>query len=202
MADKYVIARHAFGGIGDHLSCLIGAWWLAKQTGRTLAIDWRGSRFNHRARQASNCFHDYFVARDRLAGVEVVADDRVASMSWPAPIFPAKWSAANLAASSHVKHTSEEIDVLNLLVRDGRDRPEPTIAINQWISPHPPREAIRSLLDQLQPVPAINAEAQHFWSEKFGTDRAIGIHVRHGNGENIGTRAAYWLSMAIRTGCW
>ena len=44
--NQVVVARHPNGGIGDHLSCLIGAWFYAKRTGRTLVIDWRGSRFN------------------------------------------------------------------------------------------------------------------------------------------------------------
>jgi Nodulation protein Z (NodZ) len=32
-----------------------------------------------------------------------------------------------------------------------------------------------------------------FWDAQIGSKPAIAIHVRHGNGENIGHRAAYWL---------
>jgi Nodulation protein Z (NodZ) len=191
--DRYVVARHAFGGIGDHLSCLIGAWWLAKRTGRTLVIDWRGSRFSGDPSGRHNCFADYFTCADRLGEVDVIADDRVAGIEWPTPIYPAKWTADILATPVHMKHTADEITAMNQLVNGGADRPEPTLAINQWVSPHPPKETVKELLEELQATAPIKAEAQKFWDEKLGSADVVGIHIRHGNGENIGARAAYWL---------
>lgn len=193
MKNKYVVARHAFGGIGDHISCLIGAWWLAKQTGRTLVIDWRGSRFNTDPTRTRNCFWDYYVQRDQLGGVEVIADNRVANIEWPTPIFPPKWTASALATPAHLKHTAEEIAAVNQLVASGTDRTEPTIAINQWVNPHPPKEAVKILLEELRPASFIDAESQRFWDQNFGVHPVVGIHIRHGNGENIGERSAYWL---------
>src|SRR3954470_12348615 len=109
MATRYVIARHCFGGIGDHLSCLVGAWWLARRTGRTLVVDWRGSRFNPDRSMQRNCFEQYFESREMLAGVKVIADDRVRRLSYPLPLWPDKWSASLLAGPNHVKHSHEEI---------------------------------------------------------------------------------------------
>src|SRR5882757_5685892 len=115
MATRYVIARHCFGGIGDHLSCLVGAWWLARRTGRTLVVDWRGSRFNPDPSMTRNCFHVYFEAQQRLGGVEVIAGDSVGALPYPEPIWPEKWTPAVLAGPDHMKHTASEIAAVNRL---------------------------------------------------------------------------------------
>lgn len=193
MSIRYVVARHCFGGIGDHLSCLMGAWWLARRTGRTLVVDWRGSRFNADPFGRHNCFNDYFESRQRLGGVEVIADDRVGTLDYPTPIFPDKWIPAILATPDHMKHTVAEIVAVNRLVTSEEDPTEPTVVMNQWIEPPPPREAARILLDELQAIEPIRAEAQRFWDEHIGSASAVAIHVRHGNGENVGLRATYWL---------
>src|SRR5437879_815431 len=89
-SNRYVVARHCYGGIGDHLSCLVGCWWLAKRTNRTLVVDWRGSRFNLDPSMKRNCFLNYFELTHRLGGVEIIADDSVSSIIYPTPIWPTK----------------------------------------------------------------------------------------------------------------
>ena len=113
MATRYVVARYCFGGIGDHLSCIIGAWWLARRTGRTLVVDWRGSRFNADPLMQHNCFHDFFEAKQTLGGVEVVADDSVGAIHYSAPMWPEKWTPSALASPDHMKHTSTEKAAVN-----------------------------------------------------------------------------------------
>jgi hypothetical protein len=193
MSTRYVIARHCFGGIGDHLSCLVGAWWLAKRTARALVVDWRGSRFNSDPDMHRNCFYEYFEPRGKLAGVEIIADDSVGSLPYPQPFWPEKWTASLLASPHHVKHSGSEIAAVNHLVTSNDDPIEPTLVLNQWVEPPPPRQAVREFLDELQPVDSIRAEAGKFWNEHIGARPAIAIHIRHGNGENVGARAAYWL---------
>ncbi len=193
MATRYVIARHCFGGIGDHLSCLVGAWWLAKRTARALVVDWRGSRFNPDPTMQRNCFYEYFEPRRNLAGVEIIADDSVQSLRYSQPFWPDKWTASLLASPHHVKHSAGEIDAVNHIVTSDEDPIEPTIVLNQWVEPPPPRQAVRELLEALQPVESIRAEAGKFWDDHVGARPAIAIHIRHGNGENVGARAAYWL---------
>jgi hypothetical protein len=171
----------------------MGAWWLARRTGRTLAVDWRGSRFNADPSGRHNCFNDYFESRQRLGGVEVIADDRVGALDYRTPIFPYKWTPGILATPDHMKHTAAEIVAVNRLVTSEEDPTEPTVVINQWVDPPPPREAARILLDELQASEPIRAEAKGFWDEHIGSASAVAIHVRHGNGENVGLRAAYWL---------
>jgi Nodulation protein Z (NodZ) len=189
---RYVVARYANGGIGDHLSCLIGAWWFAYQTGRHLVIDWRGSRFNSDRSSVKNCFEDFFEASDVLAGVPVVADDRVRELPFSDAAYPPKWDRSKLLATAHVPHTAEEVETVNRLVRTGEDRQEPWVIFNQWIE-LPPREELRRVLRQLRFIAPIAAAAEHWLNGSVGDRPAVGIHIRHGNGENIGNRAAYWL---------
>ena len=188
-----VVARHCFGGIGDHLSCLVGAWWLARRTGRTLVVDWRGSRFNADPAMSSNCFFHYFEPRQTLAGVQVIADDTVGSLHYRTPIWPTKWTPAGLASSYHLKHSADEVAAVNELVTSDRKPAEPTIVLNQWVEPAPPAEMVRLLLADLRLAKPIHDEAQEFWDRQIGSAFAVGIHIRHGNGENVGARAAYWL---------
>jgi hypothetical protein len=188
-----VVARHCFGGIGDHLSCLIGAWWLARRTGRILVVDWRGSRFNADPTMSSNCFFNYFEPRQILAGVPIIADDTVGSLQYLTPIWPTKWTPASLATSNHLKHSADEVAAVNELVTSDRNPAEPTIVLNQWVEPPPPPDMVRLLLADLLLANPIHGEAQQFWDQHVGSAFAVGIHIRHGNGENVGARAAYWL---------
>jgi hypothetical protein len=191
-SQRVVVARFPNGGIGDHLSCLIGAWWFAKRTGRTLIIDWRGSRFNRDPESGRNCFRDFFEGKDNLAGVPAIDDDRVGRLELSGPFFPLKWKAENFRGIAHVCHTSEEIREVNALVTSTNDRSEPCVVFNQWIAP-PPFAEMRLLLDDLVFTSAIRNAASAIWNDQIGSKAGIAVHIRHGNGENIGRRAAHWL---------
>lgn len=156
-------------------------------------MDWRGSRFNADPTRRHNCFLDFFELGPTLGDVEVIADDSVNTIEYPTPILPRKWTQAILAGPEHMKHTAEELAVVNPMVTSDVDPLEPTVVLNQWIEPPPPRTALKGVLGEIRPVDLIRKEAQHFWDEKVGTAPAVAIHIRHGNGENVGWRAAYWL---------
>jgi hypothetical protein len=188
---RYVVAKYTNSGIGDHLTCVIGAWWYARQTGRTLIIDWRGSRFS--CEPAKNVFSDYFEPIENAAGVPVIADDRVASLTFPLPIYPNKWNSDNLGSPVHQPHTADEVRTIIEMVNSGRDQSAPTVAINQHISPLPEKRLLRPLLDCLRFRKSVTERADAFADRYLAGRKVFGIHVRHGNGENIGTRAAYWL---------
>jgi hypothetical protein len=191
--DRFVVARFPNGGIGDHLSCLMGSWWFARQTGRTLVIDWRGSRFNRDRASGRNCLRDFFEVADTLVGVPTLAGDEVPQLPFSDSTYPSKWTRTNLLTNAHVGHSAEEVATVNRLVASGQDRPEQWVAFNQWIDPPPPRDEARRLLRELPFTPAIREAAGRWFDESVGTRRAVAIHIRHGNGENIGSRAAYWL---------
>jgi hypothetical protein len=191
--ERFVIARHCNGGIGDHLACLLGAWWIAKRTKRVLVVDWRGSRFNPDKTFDRNCFLNFFQPRSKLAGVDLLADDAVPLIEYPRPIWPNKWSAEALRSHKHLSHTPEEVSAVNSLITAKDEPGAPTIVLNQWVHPLPPREALVEMIKELEPAQTIADSADRYWQENIGSSKAIAIHVRHGNGENIGARAAYWL---------
>lgn len=193
MTDRYVVARHCNAGIGDHLSCLIGSWWLAKRTGRTLVVDWRGSRFNPDATMQRNCFFEFFKRRSEIDGVPIIADDGVGAVSYPSPLWPEKWSDEAVRSSLHLSHTANEIVSINNLVSSDADAAQPTVLINQFVNPTPPRQAISGFLRDLECADWIKLEADAFWRANVDPNPAIAIHIRHGNGENVGERSAYWL---------
>ena len=186
-----VVARYPNAGFGDHLSGLMGAWSVAKHSNRTLVIDWRGSRYN--ADKHRNCFHDFFDRKETLGGVPVIADDRVAEFDFDFPVWPKKWNKDNLRATDHVPHTPEECEAINTLASERRDRKEPTIVINQDIAAELPMHDFREFTKDLVFAEKVRQMADQFASENLPGERYIGIHIRHGNGENIGGRAVYWL---------
>ena len=104
-------------------------------------MDWRGSRFNPNP-SGGNCFYTYFERVSRLAGVEVIADDSVGEIAFPSPMWPDKWTSATLASLDHMKHTSAEVSDVNRMVNSDQDITQPTVVLNQWIEPVPPRDAV------------------------------------------------------------
>jgi hypothetical protein len=141
----------------------------------------------------ANCFFSYFSSRQNIGGVEIIADNSVGDFDYPFPVWPSKWTRSALASPNHVSHDIAEIAQANRLMASEIDPSEPTIVLNQWLDPPPPREAVRLFLLDLRPVESIANEAQLFWDAHIGEVPAVAIHIRHGNGENLGSRAAYWL---------
>ena len=89
--QKFIVARFPNAGIGDHLSSVLGCWRYAKQTGRTLVVDWRGSRFN--TDHSTNAFFRFFQQTDSIAGVPVIADDDLSEIyTETADFYWSKWS--------------------------------------------------------------------------------------------------------------
>ena len=191
MNNKYVIAKFTNSGFGDHLSCVFGAWWYAKSTNRTLVIDWRGSRFNPNL--GKNCFFSFFKRVTSLAGVPVIAGDDVADMQFPAPFYPDKWTPNNIKKIKHIPHTSTEVRDINTMIEKMIPHDEATIVINQHVHPTPPKAEMHLLLGDMEFSDAIKDLADRFTNQYLGDAPVIGMHIRHGNGENIGARASYWL---------
>jgi Nodulation protein Z (NodZ) len=147
----------------------------------------------------SNCFFSYFSTRPDIGGVEIIAGNDVSTIKFPTPVWPVKWTPDALASPNHMHHDAAEIAKANQLVTSDNDPLEPTIVLNQWLDMPPDREAVRTFLQDLTPVESIADEAQRFWNTHIGEAPAVAIHIRHGNGENLGSRAAYWLGPVALT---
>lgn len=191
--SRFVVSKFANGGIGDHLSCLIGSWHYAQRTGRTLIVDWRGSRFNAHADQQRNCFEQWFEPLGTVGGVTTITDDAVCSADWGGESWPEKWTPSLLAGTNHVQHTEEELAHTRRLIETGADMPQRIVAFNGPLAPWPPRDETRKVVARLVFRPETRAKVDRFLAEKLDGRAPIAIHLRHGNGENIGARAAYWV---------
>jgi len=101
-----VVARFTNSGTGDHLSCILGAWWYAVRTDRTLCTNWRGSRFNPNSQ--TNGLFRYFSPTHEAGSVTVICDDAVCSLTFPDSCFPEKWSEERLYGIDHGLHTADE----------------------------------------------------------------------------------------------
>lgn len=188
--DRYVVVRWTNSGIGDHLSALLAGWWIARESGRSLVVDWRGSRFA--VDPGRNTFARWFTLPAEVDGVPIIADERVNDLDLPSPYFWPKWSAQALRAIAHVSHTKEEIAGVKALVSQPH-RDEPTIVINQHMALPRDRGSLTPIIEALNFAEDIREVTDSFLTRQLSARRFVGIHIRHGNGENIGRRAAFWL---------
>jgi hypothetical protein len=195
MHQKIVVCRSPNAGFGDHMLCLFGSWWYAKQTHRTLVVDWRGSRFS--LGNNPNCFLDMFKSFKELVGVPVVIHNDLEEFDFGNSYYWNKWTIENLRGQDHVAHTVEEIETLKRLVNSGVDRDESAVIFNQHL-PFPPNDSgIVDVIEALKFVPEVKLLANQYLDgltcKSAKKNNYIALHIRHGNGENIGARCAYWL---------
>src|SRR6185369_2951504 len=164
-----------------------------KRTGRTLVVDWRCSRFNTDASQLRNCFEDWFQPLASAGGVEVISDDTVGAMDWRgATLWPSKWTAEHLQTAVHLSHTADELQKATDILTTGTDMPQDVVVFNSYLLPWPPKVEARQFFEQLRFSREIEEEVSRIRRLRGGRAE-IAIHIRHGNGENIGGRAAFWL---------
>jgi hypothetical protein len=192
--SKYVVSvRHS--GLGDKLICLCAAWLFARNTSRSLVVDWRFSRY---LRKPINMFSHCFVHEDLLAGVPLIAGDTTASLRLPQPRYPDFWDDDNLMSAPWLTTTdgfSGEREAAVELIRSGRDIEAPTVVFRtcvndgvvSWLD-------ARTCLEALRPVARIADAVKTFQQEHLRSTPWIGLHVRHGNGGNIMAHTPSWQS--------
>ena len=181
-------------GLGDLLLSACAAWRFARDTHRTLVIDWRGTWYTGSRR--INLFDRLFHRVDEWGGVPVrvsTADDPFESP--PAAQRSDVGEAANAQAACR-------------LIDSGVDVDDPHV---QWwgcIAPAHPRPAqTAALLRDLQPLPHLADAVAHARQTLLGDGPSIGVHLRHGNGGDILSHARHWadglavhrVTSAIRT---
>ncbi|QHP73103.1 nodulation protein NodZ [Bradyrhizobium sp. LCT2] len=188
--DRFVVSRRRTG-FGDCLWSLAAAWRFAKQTGRTLAIDWRGSCYLDEP--FTNAFPVFFEPVQDIAGVRVICDDRINQCSFPGPFFPTWWNKPSIDC---VYRPDEQIfrerDELDQLLRSQKDSDANTVVCDACLMWRCDQEAEREIFRSIKPRPEIQARIDAVYREHFEPYSVIGIHVRHGNGEDIMGHTPYW----------
>ncbi|SFK45901.1 beta-1,4-N-acetylglucosamine oligosaccharide alpha-1,6-L-fucosyltransferase NodZ [Mesorhizobium albiziae] len=199
--DRFVVSRRRTG-FGDCLWSLAAAWSYAQRTGRTLAIDWRGSCYLDEP--LTNAFPVFFEPIQDIAGVQVICDDQINQLSFPGPFFPPWWNKPSIDC---VYRPDEQIfrerDELRELFEGQDDTQANTVVCDACLMWRCGEDAERQVFQNIKPRPEIEARIEAIYQEHFKGHSIIGVHVRHGNGEDIMGHTPYWADseLALRQVC-
>jgi hypothetical protein len=193
--SRYVVSLRPTG-LGDRLICLCAAWLFARNTGRTLVVDWRGSRYAQGSEE--NLFSLCFANSGELAGVQL----RVAAAGMvplPAPAFPDHWNCDDWLSEpwrGPKEDASAMRDQSVTVIRSGADIDAPTVILNTCVNDAVTDFAeARRFYQALRPLPHITAAVEEYYRSTMAGGPFIGLHVRHGNGGNILGHARHWISL-------
>lgn len=174
--------------MGDCLASLLAAHRFAKATGRALAIDWRGSAYAPR----ENLFPLLFEAPRVWDGVKTEVVDARRGMAIDAPTWPPGWTGEALA---HAHLAGERGGHAEAVAKIGSniDVDAPIVVFDGCIAPLAPDLPVsRRLLEALEVRADARCAVEAFVREHFADRLVVGVHVRHGNGGDIGAHASYW----------
>lgn len=199
--DRFVVSRRRTG-LGDCLWSLAAAWRFAQRTGRNLVIDWRGSCYLDQP--FTNAFSVFFEPVQEIAGVRVICDDQINQRSFPGPFFPAWWNKPTIdCASRSDEQIVRERDELDQLFHSEQDTDANTVVCDACLMWHCDEEAEREIFQSIRLRSEVQARIDAIFREHFEPYSVIGIHVRHGNGEDMMGHAPYWADpeRALRQVC-
>jgi len=199
--DRFVVSRRRTG-FGDCLWSLAAAWRYARRTGRTLAIDWRGSCYLDQP--FTNAFPVFFEPVQEIAGVPVICDDRINQFAFPGPFFPQWWNKPPIEC---VYRPDEQIfrerDELDKLFQSEEDTDANTVVCDACLMWRCDSDAERQIFRSVKPRSEVQTRIDAIYREHFEGRSIIGVHVRHGNGEDIMGHTPYWAdpTLALRQVC-
>jgi hypothetical protein len=186
-------------GLGDRLVCLAAAWRYARDTARSLIVDWRFGRITSKAPE--NGFSLCFKATGELAGVPFFCDEQIETASLPKPRFPEIWNEDAFLALPFIRpaHTfAAEQELAVHLIREGRDVPAQTVVFDGSVNDGLINlEEARTFFSTLQPISSIAEQVASYRRIHMAKRNVVGLHVRHGNGGNIMAHTPYWTSFDI-----
>ena len=192
---KFVVSRRGTG-LGDGLVSLVSAWRYARDTGRTLVIDWRRSCYCDDPEQ--NLFARLFEPLTELAGVSV----RLAPVELPEPRWPIREASPG---PSHEQPHDQWLRGLEqdeaerreavAMIKAGRDVEWPTVHFDGCLPVLPEPRLCRRALEGLTPRSDVLEAVEYFARRHFAERPVVGVHVRHGNGGDIMAHAKYWDSI-------
>ncbi len=199
--NRFVVSRRRTG-FGDCIWSLAAAWQYAQRTGRTLVVDWRGSCYLDRP--FANAFPVFFEPIKDIAGVPVICDDQVNQFSFPGPFFPDWWNKSSIDCLYRPDaQIFRERDELGDLFQTQDDVAANTVICDACLMWRCDEEAERQVFRSIKPRSEIQSRITAVHQESFVGYSVIGVHVRHGNGEDIMGHAPYWADpeLAVRQVC-
>jgi len=200
--ERYIISadiNDLFSGLGCCLLMLGPCWKYARETGRTLIIDWRGNPYTRREPH-KNLFALLFEPPDPSEmGVTCIADDSINDLRLPQPILgPRGLLAHESGIVDAFPATGIDVNLMRRIIASGVDVDFPTVMpslqstyfLAANFGPSGFRKpAVLSfgeaqrLYRSLKLRPQWAAMVTSFYEAHMADQPVIGVHVRLGNGE-------------------
>jgi hypothetical protein len=179
----FVVTRpYDTSNVGSNLSSLAGALWVARQTSRSLVVDWRG--LTQLQDKTLNYFTEFFEHPAEIDGVQTLY----------APAVDGFEDAPTLEPTNTRLFAIGERDVdapaVKLVTYHGLDR----------IHPGPETERVRllrSFYRSIRPAPKVAAAMDPWWADNCTAPFVVGINVRTGNGQYFGKGMPYASRVAV-----
>lgn len=199
--ERYIICNNIYwmpSGLGAYLQALEPCVKYARQTGRTLVIDWRGNPYT-KANPDKNLFPLLFKEPEMSKiGVHCIADDSVNELKLPQPILgPVEPIPQPSGTVDQLPNGGMDFITLRRILNTCIDVEFPTVMpslASTWLAigyrplgPLTPSSSWRRerqrLYQSLRLQPQWEAEVSTFYQDHMSSQPVVGIHVRHGNGE-------------------
>jgi len=184
--DRFIVSaniNNIYSGLGCLLSILAPAWSYALATKRTLVIDWRKNPYTSRDPDNnlfSNLFETGNLSKD--LGISVIADQSVSELILPKSFLRDKNNNSpveRLCSRYYRSILHREIDVPTETLLPSLRVTFPIrrlIKNNQNVN-------LRKLFQALHPRAFIQKDIDYYYKKYMLGKKVIGVHVRHGNGE-------------------
>ncbi|MGA2633263.1 MAG: nodulation protein NodZ [Terracidiphilus sp.] len=170
MDERFLISKKKTG-LGSDMATMLGAWYYAHRTSRTLVVDWRSSLYL--ADRKANAFPYLFRKPEEIDGVKLICDDSLRRLKFPKPVV--------------FLHRMEGCEY-DALLTAGTDLPAPTLLCRRPMHIFPELEAQKRFYSRLQLHDDVQQEIDEFRHKEFADATVLGVHFRHGNGEYLGFR--------------
>jgi len=154
-------------GIGSDLASAASGYSLAVRTGRDLIIDWRHSLY---LEEQDNLFGRLFDVPDSIGPCRVIVADR--------DVEP-ELSGRLVRYGKHDLHSLDEE------VRHGGTSVAHHSIITTSLRDHSQQELQKTFLAAVTPKPHVVERIDRFHAKSMQGRIVAGIHIRHGNGENL-----------------
>ncbi|MEO4040771.1 nodulation protein NodZ [Hoeflea sp. CAU 1731] len=166
--QKFVVSART-SGLGDMMNQLTHAMWYARNSGRRVLVDWLGSRYytERSATERFDIFERFFECDDISSSPSDLALGQGAAVE-PSP--------TELSAAETEEVEAPFIELFSIL---GRDIPLEIVRLTRPVD-FLPLDVLAPFYNKLRVRDRVTAPVQATLSQ---LSTAIGVHIRHGNGE-------------------
>lgn len=203
MAKRKVISRRN-AGFGDNLFAAAHAWYYAKETNRTLVINWAPSMYLEQKK--TNAFGCFFEVQGSISGTPIIVEKNVGLLKRfyrQLPVFPLRYFLPTLVSTLAYKTLKERTPPFFLhvlkkrrkkheeIIRNGIDVPDKTVVFNNDYS-FLIRET-KPFFDELKLKREYQKVVDEFSNRYFSGKQVLGVHIRSYNKNIPSNHNKYWL---------